>query len=303
MQMDKTQIAVRERGLFEVMELALQLYRVYARPIFVATLLGALPFALLNYWLVGWMAAPDFIEYSTVWIPFRYCWNLGLLTYIEAPLATTLVTAFLGKAVFEARPSLRQVLRDVFACRWQLLWFCAVLRGPVPAWLLVAGVETGDDYSAFEFFLFVVAFYAAAVRSLRPFMTEIVQLERNPWRAGDKQVMTVGKRSFFLHSAAYGDLLGRWLGAVWIGGLLAASLAGNLLFVVGVMTGSWRFSWTFVVWLVPLAWWMLAGYMAVVRFLSYLDLRIRQEGWEVELRMRAEAARMAGPNLGGAVAE
>ena len=31
----------------------------------------------------------------------------------------------------------------------------------------------------------------------------------------------------------------------------------------------------------------------VVRFLSYLDLRIRHEGWEVELLMRAEALRLA----------
>jgi hypothetical protein len=31
----------------------------------------------------------------------------------------------------------------------------------------------------------------------------------------------------------------------------------------------------------------------VVRYLNYLDTRIRQEGWEVELRMRAEAQRLA----------
>jgi hypothetical protein len=43
---------------------------------------------------------------------------------------------------------------------------------------------------------------------------------------------------------------------------------------------------------VPLAMWIVAGYFCVVRFLSYLDLRIRREGWEVELRMRAEAARL-----------
>jgi hypothetical protein len=29
----------------------------------------------------------------------------------------------------------------------------------------------------------------------------------------------------------------------------------------------------------------------VVRFLSYLDTRIRNEGWEVELLLRAEASR------------
>ena len=43
----------------------------------------------------------------------------------------------------------------------------------------------------------------------------------------------------------------------------------------------------------PLATWLVLGYLAVVRFLSYLDLRIRGEGWEVELQMRAEASRLA----------
>ena len=41
-----------------------------------------------------------------------------------------------------------------------------------------------------------------------------------------------------------------------------------------------------------LAIWIVVGYFSVVRFLSYLDLRIRREGWEVELRMRAEGARL-----------
>ena len=34
------------------------------------------------------------------------------------------------------------------------------------------------------------------------------------------------------------------------------------------------------------------GFFRVVRFLSYLDLRIRHEGWEVELLMRAESLRL-----------
>jgi hypothetical protein len=35
------------------------------------------------------------------------------------------------------------------------------------------------------------------------------------------------------------------------------------------------------------------GFFAIVRFLSYLELRIRAEGWEIELLLRAEAARLA----------
>jgi hypothetical protein len=36
------------------------------------------------------------------------------------------------------------------------------------------------------------------------------------------------------------------------------------------------------------------GYLTVVRFLAYLDLRIRREGWEAELMMRAEGPGSAG---------
>ncbi len=42
----------------------------------------------------------------------------------------------------------------------------------------------------------------------------------------------------------------------------------------------------------PLALWLVVGYFTVVRFLAYLDLRIRREGWEVELMMRAEQTRL-----------
>ena len=44
-----------------------------------------------------------------------------------------------------------------------------------------------------------------------------------------------------------------------------------------------------------LALWLVVAYFSVVRFLSYLDIRIRREGWEVELVMRAENQRLAGP--------
>ncbi len=42
----------------------------------------------------------------------------------------------------------------------------------------------------------------------------------------------------------------------------------------------------------PLALWLTVSYFTVVRFLGYLDLRIRREGWEVELMMRAEQMRL-----------
>lgn len=34
-------------------------------------------------------------------------------------------------------------------------------------------------------------------------------------------------------------------------------------------------------------------FIAVFRFITYLDCRIRREGWDVELKLRAEASHFA----------
>ena len=46
-------------------------------------------------------------------------------------------------------------------------------------------------------------------------------------------------------------------------------------------------------WEFPLAVWLTVAFFTVVRFLSYLDLRIRREGWEVWLKLHSEADRLA----------
>jgi hypothetical protein len=54
-----------------------------------------------------------------------------------------------------------------------------------------------------------------------------------------------------------------------------------------------NFDWFKLQVLYPFCLWLVVAFLSVVRFLSYLDLRIRHEGWEVELLMRAEAQRLA----------
>ena len=52
MQLDNTRIAIRERDLADVLDLSLQVIRAYALPWFLASLAGALPLAVLNWWLL-----------------------------------------------------------------------------------------------------------------------------------------------------------------------------------------------------------------------------------------------------------
>jgi hypothetical protein len=97
-----------------------------------------------------------------------------------------------------------------------------------------------------------------------------------------------------LHGPNGGDLVVRWVSSALIGIPLVLAVYGLFLFISGLFLGTWEQGPAMVELCLPLAMWLVAGYLTVFRFLSYLDVRIRQEGWEVELRLRAEAARMRG---------
>ena len=58
------------------------------------------------------------------------------------------------------------------------------------------------------------------------------------------------------------------------------------------LADEWEWNGVVFTFYYPLALWIVVGFFAVARFLGYLDLRMRREGWEVELMMRAEAARL-----------
>ena len=74
--------------------------------------------------------------------------------------------------------------------------------------------------------------------------------------------------------------------------LLTASFFATLFCLHGMFFDHCALTLTTLSIFTPLSMWATATFLAVVRFLSYLDVRIRQEGWEVELRLRAEGARL-----------
>ena len=99
--------------------------------------------------------------------------------------------------------------------------------------------------------------------------------------------MTVGRRSQMLHGANGGEWFVRWLLACLLGVLLILATYGTFYFVAAALRQNWSQGLLLTHVLLPLAMWITACYFTVVRFLTYLDARIRQEGWEVELRLRA----------------
>jgi hypothetical protein len=307
-ELDNTRITIRERGLLDTLDLSLHVLREFVQPVFWLTLAAVIPLAILNYWLLGWMVDPQFFDYTEYrlyewspadWakrifymLPWRYLFDMALLVFIEAPLASVFVTAYLGEAVFMQKPTFRQVLQTVLRHSPGLILCQFLIRGILPAWILVGLMDRYGNNVGIEVGLWLLAIYSALFRAFRPYINEIILLEKNPIRA--RGAITIHKRSGHLHGSSSGDLFGRWMGNSLLGFSLLVIIVVALYLGVGVLIGLYEINWYFTVLLYPAAFWVVVAFYSVVRYLDYLDLRIRYEGWEVELLMRAEAAKMMG---------
>lgn len=292
---DQTQLAIRQRGLLETLDLALLVVRQFGLPLLRCTLAVIVPLALGNHALVGWMAQQAAEEAR---FPAGYLFSMALLVFLESPLLAAAVVAYLGPAVFGQQRSLREVLHALVQRGGALLMVHGLARGILPAWGLMLAVDRleGPGPLAVLGWLVLVP-WVALVRTFRPYVNEVLLLEQ----------MSLGPgRSQRLHSPAAGTLLleGMVLAAVGVCLSLSVVLAGLLLWGVlfsdwplarGADSDAWQGNWGGLkLHLVcPAGLWVVGLYLAVVRFLRYLDLRIRNEGWEIELQVRAEARRLA----------
>ena len=269
--------------------MGLRVLYAYGGPLVLCSLAVVLPMMILNWWLIGWMTDYGDVTESAV----RYFWTMILLVSIESPLVSIFLTPYLGQVMFQDEVERREVIQSTRQSIFQLMLSHVMLRGMGVAIFIAYYIPQTDEFSFPEFWLALLALYAAALRAARPFNNEIILLERNPMRSRDENVMTAGKRSRTLHGPNSGDLISRWLGCLLIGVIMTLSILGTMWFLWGMLLFDWNWGPVMYHICFPAALWMVAIYFAVVRFLSYLDLRIRREGWEVELVMRAAAARMA----------
>jgi hypothetical protein len=262
MQLDHNQIVIRERGWIDLLDLALRVVRAHAGPLVATLLLGVAPAMLFNAWLLSGFANPGFDEpFPTLYMIFML-----LLVLWELPLATSLATLYLGEAVFLERPQTKTIARNFFRSLPQLLWYQVFLR-------------------AFLIPLVVTWFIPFAIW---PYLNEVILLERNPFRSRRPGQITSFRRSMVLQGGSGGDLFARWLMAAGFSAMLWLALWVTLQTLAGMLVLEWKWEGLTYTLYYPLALWIVAGYFTVVRFLGYLDLRIRREGWEVELMMRAE---------------
>ena len=291
MRFDKTFIAIRERGVLEIFDLALHVIVDHFKPLFWLLLIGALPWIVLDYLLVGWIATSDFAE------PSLYYWVMLLLIVSQAQIGTTFMTRYLGQAMFEGRPSIRATVKEVlFETSWYFYWSHGILRCILPALLLCWTFKAGGtEWTATVAGLFLpsLVLLGLAVRTFRPFASEILLLERTPIGGKDPTRIHFSKRSSALHNSASSDLSGRMMMATMFAIPLAFSCFAMFAVVDSILNIQANLENTFYpfYWIVAL--WTVAGFLCVARFLSYIDIRIRQEGWAVELKMRAEGQRLA----------
>jgi hypothetical protein len=224
--------------------------------------------------------------------------DLSLVVLRKRPFALGL-TALLGIAPFWAfNVWLFQAMRDGNTFFALTIWMIEAPFAAAPLTLMLGGLMFGQKPSlgrlvgsllrgsfgliAVQGFVRYLLFFVIPFRML--FANEILLLERGKWwkilgRGGD------------LASGRSGELVLLWLSQLILTYVFAClffigvTLIKDALFVEE-MTWELPDETSFDSWRFQLPIWISVAFFAVVGFLTYIDQRIRLEGWEIELRLR-----------------
>ena len=303
MQLDRTHVVIRLRSLSEIGDLAMVMIRRYPTALLIGFLFGALPWCLANALLLSWIPIQesgyglDDPEAATELA--RYCCWMVVLVILQTPAAGVLTTLYLGQAVFEHRPTWGSVTSEAKRQFGRWFYALAIRRLAIPA-MVVVGLRYGQPaHPFFDAVLPIMLLISVSlIRGARPFLPEIMLLEQCPLRAKSDNVITVAKRSKSLHKPMSSELSGRFLAVGFILCWVFLSVLYSLVWVRGIVLGQWSWGLFTLLVMFPVALWVVAGLSVLIRLLSYLDTRIRLEGWEVELAVRAEAMRQFGEEAG-----
>ncbi len=262
MNLDAATVVLRQRTPVEIVDLALLVCRRHWLAIPFLAVAGALPWALLDAWLVSG-SAPSVDEDAAWarWFPYM------LLVAAQVPVATAPLTAFLGQALFDHRPDAGRALLTAWK-RTPVLLVAGVLRGlfalvpPVllawPSHLVEALVLEGQGFTA-------AWRRAGALRGADTGAGPVLMLLGIPVLAG-AVVLVVGTLEAVLGLLIHAD---PWQVEQWTS---AADPGASPAVQVAV--------------------WAAVAYLGVVRFFAYIDLRTRAEGWAIDLDLRRTAARL-----------
>lgn len=249
-------VRIRERSFLDLLDLSLVVVRRWPLRLLLATVAGVLPLAAFNEWLDRLPLLQD-VSVDAI-----------LLPWFEAPLATAPLTVVLGSLMFGEVIPAGRVARILFRSSPKLFVFQVLGRA----------------------IFFCIPPSIVLISSRMAFLNEVILLEREPWK------------KVWSRSAALCSQHGAWLFFQWL-----AELVFGLVFIcffwVGIGTighalVSTDLTWDEPTWhaldgfLFKLSLWLTISFFGVMRFLTYIDQRIRHEGWEVKLRLQAEARKL-----------
>jgi hypothetical protein len=249
---DRTLVQIRERSFLDILDLALVVLRRRPLVLGLAALAGCAPWVAFNAWLLE--TYPD-----TPGILFLF------LLALEAPWATAPLTIVLGGVMFGERPSVARVGRVLASCLLPMLFFQGFLRAV----------------------LLTITVLSWLIPTRMAFLNEVLLLERGRWRE-------VFSRAGDLCGDRGGDLFVRALVQLFFGSLFVLCFWFALMTATDLLFSGW--SWEefeapgLYEWQTQLGIWIAIAFFGIVRFLAYIDQRIRLEGWEVELHLRQVGA-------------
>jgi len=241
---------------------------------------------ILDYYLISWMTDVSFsVELSTAY----YAAMIALIVS-QAQLGTCLITIFMGRVMFLAEHSIWAVVKQFLKRLPYFLYSQGILRLAFFAVLVAMTTAPKDSEEAYlmaYFGLPAITLIGLLVRATRPFVPEVIYLEQTPFRS-KRDVLYLGQRSRDLHMLASTSIAMQFLSMVLFAPLLLLAIHSVFVMIDSMFSIRANSEITLQPFYILISGWLVAGFLAVVRFLTYIDVRIRQEGWAVDLKFRSE---------------
>ena len=248
--------------------------------------LNAMPFVVLDYCLIGWMTDVSFsVELSTAY----YVAVIALIVS-QAQLGTCLITIFMGRVMFLEEHSIWAVLKQFLKRLPYFLYSQGILRVAlfaVPVTMITAPRDSEEAYLMAFLGLPVIAFVGLLVRAMRPFVPEVIYLEQTPLKS-KSDLPSLSQRSRNLHMLAAASITMQSVLILLFAPLLLFSIHSVFVMADSLFSIRANSDISLQPFYILISGWLVAGFFAVVRFLMYIDVRIRQEGWSVDLKFRSE---------------
>ena len=258
MRLEDVQLAIRQRSILECLDLTFLFCSRHWLGLLITGALGIVPFELFDWWM---NSAEGMNEFAGL-----------LLAAMEIPWATMFVTLYLGQVTFSETLSLKRMFGDAGRALPGFLLFQLIVRGLCLMTVVLSPV------------VFLGMYY----------LNEIILLEK-------PALNRIWKRRTAMNARIMGRIISLWIidcVVLFVGTFL---LTQALRAVSAIWEDRLQTSWlmddgetiletllSFEDWQLFVAANVVIVFLAVFRFVTYLDSRIRREGWDVELKLRAQ---------------